>query len=122
MENGHRVTIDHRNNGLRFADQNRKMPIDQLETNQRWLSQYLSEATGLEVDVQSVLALPGYYIEDQIGAGRFRVINPIGCKQDFDDGRKPFTKKEVGQIAHQVDQLCRNVEPFLKRESELKSD
>ena len=111
---GHKVTVDHNKDGLRFADQNWKMPVRQMETTQRWLSQHLSEATGLSVNVISVLALPGYFIEKQIGSGKFKVINPVSCKRDFDDGLKRHSHEEVQRIAHQVEQLCRNVEPSFK--------
>ena len=108
---GHKVTVDLRNDGLRFAENRVKMPVDQLEINQRWLSQELSKATGLSIYVQSVLALPGYFIEERIGSGRFKVINPVNCKSDFDDGLKRFSEEEVRRIAHQVDRLCRDIKP-----------
>jgi len=113
------VTVDHPQMGLIFADKKWRMPVDQLQTNQRWLSEHLSNATGLTVSVRSVLALPGYYIENQIGSSEFLVINPVKCKRDFDDGLKQFTDDEVRRIAHQVEQLCRDIEPSYQHEPTL---
>lgn len=111
-ENGsEKVTIDFNNNIVKFSDWNWKIPTKQLETNARWLSQYLTSATGMRVETEAMLALPGYYIVKRIGKGSVFVFNPKQPKKFFLNSRTVLSSQQVQQIAHQLEQLCRDVEP-----------
>lgn len=106
-----KVTVDFNNNRIQFSDWNWGIPAKQLETNSRWLSQHLSSATGMKIEAEPMLALPGYYIEKRIGKSNVFVFNPKQPKKFFSNSRVVFTPEQVQQIAHQVEQLCRDVEP-----------
>ena len=111
-----KVTVDFANNRIQFTDWNCPIPTKQLKTNSRWLSQYLSSATGMKVEAESMLALPGYFIEKRIGKSNFFVFNPNQPKKFFSNSRVVFTPEQVQRIAHQVENSCRDVKPsFGKR-------
>jgi hypothetical protein len=112
-----KVTVDFTNNRIQFSDWNWGIPFKQLETNSRWLSQYLSNATGMRIEAEAMLALPGYYIEKRIGKSNVFVFNPKQPKKFFSNSRVVFTPEQVQQIAHQVEQLCRDVEPSFGHKS-----
>ncbi len=107
----HKATVDFTKNIVRFSNWNWLIPLDQLKTNSRWLSQHLTKSTGMHVSVNSMLALPGYYIEKRIGKGDVLVFNPTRSETFFVNSRVVFTPEQVQRIAHQIEQLCRNVEP-----------
>lgn len=111
----HKAIIDFTKNIIRFSDRNWLLPLDQLEMNCRWLSQYLTKSTGIEVNAESMLALPGYYIEKRVGKGRVFVFNPTRPEKFFVNSRVVFAPEQIRRIAHQVEQLCRNVEPSFKK-------
>ena len=112
-----KVTIDFNNDTVRFSDWTWKIPAKQLETNSRWLSQYLSNSTGMKVESEAMLALPGYFIEERIGKGGVFVFNPKQPKKFFLNSRSVFTAQ---QIAHQLEQLCRDVKPSFGYKKETK--
>ena len=105
------ITVDHRTGTVKFADRIWKMPTQQLETNARWLSNHLTKAVGRSIKVNSMLALPGYYIEDRIGCSKVYVFNPKAPKRFFLHKWTTYSPEQIQQIAHQVEQLCRDVEP-----------
>ena len=106
-----KVTVDFARNELQFSDRSWNIPVKQLETNSRWLGKHLSSATGIKVEAEPMLALPGYFIEKRIGKSSFFVLNPKQPKKFFSNSRIMFTPEQVQRIAHQVEQLCRDVEP-----------
>ena len=65
----------------------------------------------MKVEAESMLALPGYFIEKRIGKSKIFVFNPKQPKKFFLHSRVVFTHEQVQRIAHQVEQLCRDVEP-----------
>ena len=117
----HKATIDFTKNMVQFSDRKWRLPIDQLETNSRWLSQYLTNSTGMEVKAESILALPGYYIEKRIGKGKVLVINPTKPKKFFVHSRTVFTPEQIQRIAHQIEQLCRDVEPSFRNQKTMEA-
>lgn len=107
----HKATVDFTKNVVQFSDRNWRLPLDQLETNARWLSLYLTKSTGNDVKVEPMLALPGYFIKKRVGKGSVFVFNPTQPKKFFVNSRVVLDPEQIQRIAHQVDQLCRNVEP-----------
>ena len=106
-----KITVDHNSDTVKFGDLNWKIPTQQLDTNSNWLSKHLTKAVGRPIEVESMLALPGYFIEQRIGRSNVFVFNPKDPKRFFVHKRKTHTPEQVQQIAHQIEQLCRNVEP-----------
>lgn len=108
------VIVDLQQNELRFPDHSEEIDIDQLETERRWLSQSLTSSVGMQIPVQPVLALPGWFVKQKNGRGSISVINPKNSKWFFMNDHIELTSKEIQQIAHQLEQLCRNVEPVFR--------
>jgi hypothetical protein len=110
------AVVDHENNIVRFPDRTYRIPVEQLETQAKWLSQFLSEAVGERVEAEPILALPGWFIKERVGRGRVFVINPLRPKRFFVHERRVFSEAQVQRIAHQLEQLCRNVEPSFRQQ------
>ncbi len=108
------LIIDHQKNSLCFPDYEHPIPTKQLETESHWLSQHLTSSVGSQIEVQSILALPGWYIKQRIGRGSVYVINPKNPKKFFVGNRVILDPTKIQQIAHQLEQLCRNVEPVFR--------
>jgi len=62
--------------------------------------------------VQPVLALPGWFV-DRKGGNAVLVFNPRETISLFPRfGGTAFEDKMVAQVAHQLEQRCRDVEPW----------
>lgn len=59
---------------LHFPDHSTSKPLDQARHEARWLVKYLRAALGESVPVFPVVALPGWYVEQQRGAYEADVI------------------------------------------------
>lgn len=110
------IVIDYENDEIRFPDFKWRIPNKQLETEARWLSQHLSAAMGETVEAEPILALPGWYISNRIGRGKAFVINPVKPKRFFVQSRQVFSDTRVGQLAHHLEQLCRDVQPSFRED------
>lgn len=108
------VIVDHQRNVLRFSDRTEAIDTDQLETEGRWLSKYLTSGVGMQIPVRPVLALPGWFVKQNNGRSSISVINPRNSKWFFLNDHIELTSKEIQQVAHQLEQLCRNVEPVFR--------
>lgn len=108
------LIIDHQRNSLCFPDYEHPIPTKQLETESHWLSQHLTSSVGSQIEVQPILALPGWYIKQRIGRGSVYVINPKNPKKFFVSNRVVFDPTKIQQISHQLEQLCRNIEPVFR--------
>jgi hypothetical protein len=103
----HKVTFDGRS--LRFADgPPESRCLDQAKQQASRLSDWLSKAVGDSVDVQPVLALPGWFVERQ-GRGNVIVVSGRAVKT-LVKGRPVLDPAKIERIAHQLDQRCRDVE------------
>jgi hypothetical protein len=56
------VEVDYDRQVLRFPDYEGPLPLKQLDTQRRWLSDFLTRALDEKVEVQSILAFPGWNI------------------------------------------------------------
>lgn len=102
------VVVDHDKKVIRLPDRNLPIPIKQLETQINVLGKLLTSAVGEPIEVESILALPGWYIKSHIGKGICHVINPRNAQKFFVQSRTVHSERTIRQIAHQLDQLCRD--------------
>jgi hypothetical protein len=105
------VTVDHEQNIVRFPDGEYRIPTDQLEAETTWLSTFLTSAVGQQIKVESILAFPGWFIKERIGRGAAYVINPRKPKLFFVQNRQVLDQELMQRVAHQLEQLCRDVRP-----------
>lgn len=108
------IVVDHDNDEIQFPDFKWRIPNEQLETESRWLSQHLSAAMGENVEAEPILALPGWFISKRIGRGKVFVINPVKPKRFFVQSRQVFSETRVSQLAHHLEQLCRDIQPSFR--------
>ena len=111
---GVELTVDNEKNVVRFPDGPCNIPISQLTTEAKWLSDYLTKAVGQPVNAEPILALPGWFIKERIGRGPVYVINPCNPKKFFVQNRQVLSPEMVQRVAHQLEQLCRDVEPAFR--------
>ena len=108
------VVVDHEKNVIRFSGWQYPIPIDKLTTEARCLSDYLTSAVGKEIKAEPMIALPGWYVKERIGRGPVYVFNPRNPQRFFVQSRQVLSEEVVQQVAHQLEQLCRNVEPVFQ--------
>jgi len=105
-----RVRIDYATGMMRFPDWPEKIPSDQAEMQARWLSQWLSERCSATIDVEPMIALPGWEVEQGIRTRKETlVINPHKAEQFFVNSRKAHSESQVARIATELTTLCRNM-------------
>lgn len=100
---------------LRFPDWHEAQPIQQSKRQAVWLSKWLSSATGEQINVRPVLALPGWFVE-RTKAGDVIVINgksPHVLAKTGSNGK--LSDASIQRISHQLEQRCRDVEPVAYR-------
>ena len=108
-QDGHKVQYDGKS--LRFPSWRESKPLQQAELNATWLGRWLSSAVGEPVSVQPLVVLPGWYIDRTSGEG-MPVINEKQATGYVSKQRRGrLSEKLVQQIAHQLDQRCRDVAP-----------
>ncbi|MBE7157465.1 MAG: NERD domain-containing protein [Rhodospirillales bacterium] len=103
----HKAVFD--GHSLRFVDgPHEHACLDQAKQQAGRLSDWLSKAVGEAVEVRPVLALPGWFVDRQ---GRGDVIVVSGkAVASLVKGRAVLDAAKITRIAHQLDQLCRDVE------------
>lgn len=121
------VIVDHNQNLLCFDSFQREIPVKQIDSQVSWLSKYLSSSTGDPVRVEGILALPGYFVKDRIGKERVNkgshfVLNPVKPRAFFVRSRQVLSDQMVTRIAHQLERLCRDVQPSFQQESEWQEE
>ena len=87
-------------------------PIEQAKRQASTLQKWLTSAIGEPVIVKAVVALPGWYSSTTIKNPEVAVINGKNPENFFSSNKgKELSDKQIAQISHQLDSLCRNVEP-----------
>jgi hypothetical protein len=109
------ITVDQQRGIVIFPDRQYRIPVEQFATETNWLSKHLSSATGQTVNVEAILALPGWFVKERVGRGPVFVLNPHKPKKFFVHNRQIIGPEAFAQIAHQLEQLCRDVEPSYTR-------
>lgn len=85
--------------------------LDQARRQAAWLSKWLSSAVAEQITVHPVLALPGWFIERKL---RGDVVLLNGKDYRFLVTQRTGTALSEGlvqRISHQLEHLCRDVEP-----------
>jgi len=82
---------------------------EQARRNADWLQEWLFKRTGIRVEVRPALALPGWYVVDQV-RGPLRVVKPEWLSEDLPKAGSVLTTAQIDLIARQLDQYCRDVE------------
>lgn len=97
---------------LSFPHFGTSSPIEQAERQARWLAEWLTKATGAPARVLPVVALPGWYVERK-GTGAVQVLSGKELQAHLLANRRaqPVPDQHLQQIAYQLEQRCRNIEP-----------
>lgn len=110
--NNAEVIVDYPAGKLVFPDCRVPLPFPQLESEAKWLSRFLTDAAGFSVTAEPMLALPGWFVKHTGRKKEPYVLNPLNPVKFFVHNRTMFTDQQIQQIAHQLDQRCRDVEPI----------
>lgn len=108
------VSVHYDGKVLHFPGWSETKPLQQAERQARWLEQKLGKATGETVKVRGVLALPGWFVINQV-RGSVAVMNPR--KPDWmarPIGDSRLDETQVQRIAYQLEQMS-IVEPSSKQ-------
>jgi len=100
---------------LNFPDWQETKPLEQAKRQAVWLSKWLSSAVGYSVSTIPALALPGWFVE-RTKTGEvviFNGKNPTFLSKPSFKGT--LNEQLIKQIAHQLEQRCRDVEPSAYR-------
>ena len=93
-------------------DERSRYGLDQAVGNAKWLSGYLSSATGEKVWVQPILTFPGWFIINRVPPGSSLAV--LAPKQSrpyvLKYGSPTLTAASMERIKHQLEQKCRDVE------------
>ena len=103
---------------LKFPGWAESEPLEQARRNAKWLSRWLSSAVGEKIQVNAVLAIPGWYIELEVTDDIFifNGKNPQNLLK-----RNDYLSPELMKsISHQLEQKCRDVEPIAYNQSKKK--
>lgn len=116
-DRGWELDVDYNRGVLKFPGWEEPIPIEQAQWEAKELSEWLSKAVGEPVKVTPVIALPGWYIRERIGRWTVPVITPskpelFFLKQKGDS----LMPQRIQQIAHQLEQRCRDVKPANKQD------
>lgn len=87
--------------------------IEQARANAKWLGQFLSKALAENVYVRPILTLPGWLVNRRVSASDSGIFvgNPKEIAKAISGARsEQLTGKQMQQIAHQLEQRCRDVE------------
>ncbi|MGC4406228.1 nuclease-related domain-containing protein [Methyloversatilis sp. MC4-4] len=100
---------------LVFPTYSTTKPLDQAARQAKWLSEWLSSATGTRVRAAAVLALPGWFV-DPAGEGAVIVSSGRMLKSLLEQKTpQTLTDQTFQQIVHQLGQRCRDVKPLYSR-------
>ena len=104
-----RVTIDYEQEKMLFPDRAIPIPMGRLKKEASWLSRELSEAAGFAVNVEPMLALPGWFIERKGTSKGVYVFNPKSPSKLFINSRTTLDAERMERLAYQLDRMTRDV-------------
>lgn len=89
--------------------------LRQAARQARWLSEWLTGATGESVQVTPVLALPGWFV-DRKGRGPVLVLSGGEIRDHLLKARdaRPLSAEQMRRVVHQVEHRCRDVKPHYR--------
>lgn len=104
-----KVTFDGQK--LIFPTWEETKPVEQAKRQAQSLEKWLSSAIGESVYAKAIIALPGWYTTT-VKKSSITVINGKNPEKAFlKNGEDVLTEKQICQIVHQLNNLCRDVEP-----------
>jgi len=89
---------------LEFPGWRETKMLDQARGQTRWLSDYLYRKTGERVPVESVLALPGWFVTCSVPSPDVHVINPKMCNFMADSHGKPTPEPQRRRIMTAIEE------------------
>lgn len=109
------ATVVYDGDALKFPDWSGTGPLRQAGRQARWLSEWLTSATGEMTEATPVLALPGWFV-DRRGRGSVLVLSGAELQDHLLKARdaKPLLPEQMQRIVHQLEQRCRDVQPFYR--------
>jgi len=109
------ATVIYDGQALKFPEWSGTGALSQADRQARWLSEWLSGATGEKIQVAPVVVLPGWRVERK-GRGQVLVMSGAEIRNHFLNARtaSPLTDAQVERVARQVEQRCRDVKPFYR--------
>lgn len=115
------ATVIYDGEALKFPEWSGTGPLRQAARQARWLAEWLTSATGDKIEVNPVVALPGWYVERK-GRGPVMVLSGAELKDHLLKARaaKPLNAEQVRRVVHQVEQRCRDVQPFYRPIEEIR--
>lgn len=101
------------NDILRFPDDRiDSKAIPQAKAQAKWLEEFLAKSIGKHVQVQAMVALPGWFVKPGPHDGSVLVISPKNPDKFFLSRTPILDDQMIQQVAYQVEQRCRNIKPF----------
>ena len=106
------ATVIYDGNTLALPDSTGSWAIDQAKRQAKWLSNWLTSATGAPVVATPVLAMPGWYVERK-ASGDVLVFSGKELRKHLLKARvaKPMAEDQLQRVVHQLERQCRNVPP-----------
>ena len=105
---------------MRFPDYEDRAALEQSMRQAKWLRRWLSSAVGDPVTVHPIVALPGWFVERTSPNG-IPVLNPKLIKPFLAGQKKDVLSEQmIRRIIHQLEQKCRNIEPTIQLEKDVK--
>jgi hypothetical protein len=87
--------------------------IDQAERQAKWLHTWLTSAVGEHVPVYPLVIIPGWFVRLEAPVRDIHVLSSGQIEKCFRGfGQARLEPSQIQRIAHQLDQRCRNIEPW----------
>jgi hypothetical protein len=106
------ASVQRNGDTLQFPTYLDRESIPQARRQAMWLEKFLRDSVGKEIQVQAVLALPGWFITHGSHNGKVLVINPLNSQAFFKKHPVCLDDQTVKQVAFQLEQRCRTITPF----------
>jgi hypothetical protein len=105
----HVVRVDDK--GLHFPRGDDQKAIPQAEQNGRWLANYLTKKTGEGVEVEALVVLPGWFVENlNAKSARVKVMNTTYLTGFLARQPERLPAAQVRRIIAALDEKCRDLE------------
>jgi hypothetical protein len=112
------ATVVYDGKTLALPDSTGSWAIEQATRQAKWLSNWLTGATGAPVVATPVLAMPGWYVERK-GSGDVLVFSGKELQKHLlkARGAQPLAEDQLQRVIHQLERQCRNVAPTYRPET-----
>ena len=110
---GKAYQVTYKDNRLCFPSWQETKPIEQAVKQAKWVGNWLTKASGIEVNAMPVLVFPGWYVTNQ-SRPPFPILNhkqlvkTLPKVNGHKDYGQLFTQQQVDAIVYQVAQRCLN--------------